>query len=213
MLRARNPRAKADRHAEILHALAEQLDRTPNLADLAMHEVARTAGLGKSTLYGYAATKEELLLDLLRRELDGWLGEVVPAVVPGADVAAVLAASLQVRPRTLRLLALAPTLIETNVGEAAAVAWKTWLLDRLAPLAAALVEAIPAADGLRVALHLHAVLVGVYAVAVPGPVVAAALARPELATLAPPLEPTLRLLFAAVIDAARTDIPLREDHP
>src|SRR6516164_8593225 len=70
-LRMRGARAKEGRREAIVDAAAA-LFAARAIDELTMDEVARRASLAKGTLYLYFATKEELFLGLVERELWAW---------------------------------------------------------------------------------------------------------------------------------------------
>jgi AcrR family transcriptional regulator len=69
--RARTDQAKVVRREQLLEVVA-QLWTEKNFASITMFEVAKRANLAKGTTYLYFQTKEELLLALLKRELENW---------------------------------------------------------------------------------------------------------------------------------------------
>jgi len=198
--RARAEADKQQRRAEILRAAAEAFAKLPYAA-VTMAEVARRAGLAKGTVYLYHATKESLFLQLVIEALARWFAEV-EAALRGAgrlgpdELAALLVETLVVRGDLTRLLPLLHPVLEENIDEALALAFKQRLGEQTAAAGELLerrCEALAPGEGVRFLLRLHALVIGLHAMATPSPTVARILARPELAAL--------RIDFAAELQA------------
>ena len=105
MQRARSPESKEQRWTEVLAAATDCFDSLG--PDLTLRHVAEAAGLTRTTLYGYAATREELLLRLLQNELETWFAEVRSAVArrrTPSGVAEVITERVVAQPRLAPLL-------------------------------------------------------------------------------------------------------------
>jgi len=198
--RARAEADKQQRRAEILRAAAEAFAKLPYAA-VTMAEVARRAGLAKGTVYLYHATKESLFLQLGIGALARWFAGV-EAALRGAgrlgpdELAALLVETLVVRGDLTRLLPLLHPVLEENIDEALALAFKQRLGEQTAAAGELLerrCEALAPGEGVRFLLRLHALVIGLHAMATPSPTVARILARPELAAL--------RIDFAAELQA------------
>lgn len=186
MQRARSPEAKAERVALILDATAEWFDAAG--ADLTLDQVAESAGLTRTTLYGYAATREELLVLLSERELTAWFADVEPALRrqrSATGIARTLTDTLLATARLAPLLALCGTVFERNISPAAALRWKQMLHDRLLAVGATIDVAAAAqpGSGARLLLHTYAAVTGLHAVAFPPTVAAKAIADGGLGAL------------------------------
>ena len=179
MQRARSAEAKAERFALILDATAEWFDAVG--ADLTLDQVAESAGLTRTTLYGYAATREELLVLLTERELTLWFADVDARLRrqrTNAGIARVLADTLLETPRVAPLLALCGTVFERNISPGAALRWKRLLHDQLLVVGAT-IDAVANAQpgcGARLLLHTYASVTGLHSVAFPPAVAAKAIA-------------------------------------
>lgn len=199
--RARAEADKQQRRAEILRAAADVFASQPYAA-VTMAEVARRAGLAKGTVYLYHATKESLFLQLVIDALTRWFAEVEAALrgsVPrlGADeLATLLVGTLTKRGELTRLLPLLHPVLEENIDEALALTFKQRLGEQTAVAGELLerrCELLGPGDGVRLLLRLHALVIGLHAMASPSPTVARILARPEMAPL--------RIDFAAELHA------------
>ena len=85
--RAAGPRKGERREQAILDATERLLATTP-FADLTIDDIARGAGISRSALYFYFASKEQVLTALHRRTYDEMVGTMQPlddAGVPVAD--------------------------------------------------------------------------------------------------------------------------------
>ena len=186
--RARDEESKQDRRAAILDA-AGALFAESAYAAVGMQAVAERVGVVKGTLYLYFPTKEALFLALLQRQLTSWFDDVdgrLAALGPTDDagpVAALFCASLASRPALIRLLALLHGVLEHNVGDDAVLAFKRFLLDRLARTGAAIERCRPPltpGQGMRWLLRLHALVIGLGQITDPAPAARRALREPDL---------------------------------
>jgi AcrR family transcriptional regulator len=197
--RARTSEDKEQRRRAILDA-ARALFAERGLAGFAMTEVAERAGVVKGTLYLYWPTREELLLSALEELLWQWLDELdgrlddarVPA--PPRKLAALVCDSLASYEPLGRLLAVLQTVLEHNVARASIVRFKSELLVRMAATGARLERHLPLRDGhgVRVLLHLNALLVGMVQMADSAPLVKEVLSQPALTALEVELPRELR---------------------
>lgn len=189
-LRARKEEDKSTRRATILAAARGLFGKQPYAA-ISMDQVAGAAGLAKGTLYLYFDTREQLFLALLEDLLAEWflaletaLGSSRRRLTP-AQFAALLWETLAARPLLVRLLALMESVLERNISAESAALFKTMLRDRMSSAGALLEQRLTGlapGDGLRVLLHLRALLTGLTQMADPSPVLREVLAqRPDLA--------------------------------
>ncbi len=147
---------------------------------ISMARIARQAGVAKGTLYLYFETKEELFLELHRRDYAAWFGDWLEQLRAESDtatperLAAWMVQSLRGRERFLRLLAIVSTLLERNVGPESARAFKLTVLDCVLPIAPELQRILglgSAGDSFPLLAGVHALLTGLWHNAVPAPVV------------------------------------------
>lgn len=205
--RARSDADKAARRSEILDAARTAFDASAFDA-FTMDQVAEQLGLVKGTLYRYFPTREALLLAVLTDDLAEWFDEV-DARLAGAGQAAdaaVVAAVIEPlldRPRTMRLLAVLPSILEHNVPHEPALAFKEFVLQRCAATGPAIDRALRAADGhgVQLLVHLNAAVIGLYHGANPSPVVGAILATPTFAPLRVDLGTSLTHIATALVAA------------
>jgi AcrR family transcriptional regulator len=197
--RARSNEHKEQRRRAILDA-ARTLFAAHGLASFAMADVAERAGVARATLYLYWPTREELLLAVLEEllwqwldELDGRLDETrVP--VPPRKLATIICDSLASHEPLGRLLAVLQTVLEHNISRASIVRFKSELALRMASTGARFERQIPLGDGegVRVLLHLNALLVGLVQMADSAPLVQEVLSQPPLTALKVELPRELR---------------------
>lgn len=217
--RARKDEDKAARRRAILGVAAKLLGRK-QYHRITMAEVARRCHLAKGTLYLYFRSKEELFLAALEDELARWFDALAAQLVSlsrrptehdAADrFAATVASSLVERETLTDLLPLLHTVLEQNIDEDAAVAFKQMLLDKVEEGAAVVEQAVPGlrpGQGARVLMRLHALVVGLRQMAEPAPVVAEVLARPQMAPLRVEFETELRQTLAAMVRGMRDRAP------
>ncbi len=199
MKRARSDEAKAERLSVILDAAAHWFDAVGH--DLTLDQVAVTAGLTRTTLYGYASTREEVLILLSARELDTWFGVVNPLLRrcrTAMGIARTLTDTLVACGRLAPLLALCGTVLERNISLDAATSWKQNLHDRLLETGAIIDSSTRSRDGsgVRLLLHTYASLTGLNGVASPPPIAAKAIADAALHGLRIDFETELRVAVA-----------------
>jgi len=220
--RARSEEAKQLRRRGILGA-ALSLWGGSTFDGFTMSAVARRARLAKGTLYLYFPTKEALLLELLEDRLERWLSELESRLEgagapPDPDGAAQLIASTLLGDEDLvRLLMILGTILEHNVPEQRIREFKTWLHGRLADAGAVLERRLPflkSWGGVKLLLHLQALVSGLGQLARPAPVVARVLAAPEFEAFRLDFETELRLVLAALMRGSSAALSTRRSkHP
>ncbi len=184
-VRARQPEQKDQRRDQIMDVARSAFDEK-GWDGFTMSLLAQRAGLAKGTAYRYYTTKEALFLDLLIAELESWLAEIgaeldrLEHAAPSrraSRLCQAIALQLGARPRLRKLLSLLHAVLERNVGEEAALAFKLRLAELLAAPAAKTetVLAMQRGEGLRFFLRAHALVVGLSQMAEPSPAIAAVL--------------------------------------
>ncbi|MBF6331059.1 TetR/AcrR family transcriptional regulator [Nocardia transvalensis] len=132
--RARSEEQRQVRRRVILDTAAAMLDEMP-VAELSLNELSRRVGLAKSNVLRYFESREEILLELMSRELRRWVAEVadeltaaidphVSATERGDQLAAVLSRSLRDHPVLCDLLNAQPGVLEHNVSTDVVVRYK-----------------------------------------------------------------------------------------
>jgi AcrR family transcriptional regulator len=205
--RARKPEERAHRQQEILDAAATLFDEK-GLSGVSLNEVARRAGIAKSNLYRYYESREAMFLALLSDDLTAcvaMLEEKLASVTPG-DVRAVahaMAESLVAMPRFCALTASVSSVLEQNVSEEAALAYKREVLRVGVRFGNALRAALPALPPHAVGLLLrytHAIVGGLHPLAHPSPSVERAMKRaPELKVFRADFGEDFETLFTATL--------------
>lgn len=211
MQRARRAEDKEARAREILEAGLVLL-RRHGFGGFTMAELAAHVGLAKGTLFLYFPTREALCLAAVHRLLGEWFDDVddrlgkMRGKVTSSRMARNLVDATVARTDLVALLSILGTLLEHNIDVPTARAFKTWLLSRMA-LTGALVEKVlpefQSGDGIRMLLHLHALLIGLYQHAAPASVVVEVLRDPELSPLRVDLARELDFGARALINAFR----------
>lgn len=204
--RATSSAAKAERRSQILAAAIAAFDRFGYDA-MSMEWLAESAGVAKGTLYLYFPTKESVFLAVYLDELAGWFEAVNMDLdtLPANDLlraAGLLVDTLDRFPRLPALSSILHTVLERNIKEADALAFRQTLLQHVATTGERLegrLDFLAPGDGARLLLRLHALIIGCWHAATPGPVVRKVLARPELSAFrinfSEELENTLVLLL------------------
>jgi len=185
--RARNREDKAIRRETILHAAERVLASVP-YSEITVARVARDAGLAKSTVYLYFASKEQLMLAVFERELAAMFGDLraeldrLDGRAPDA-FAALLVDCLARRPLVALLATVLHAILEHNIDLVTAVRFKHALLAQLSDIGGAVERRLPflrPGEGARLFLRAHALLIGVRQLSDPAPIMAEAHAQPGL---------------------------------
>lgn len=189
--RARQPHQKAARRQAMLDAARDLMALRP-FEEIAVRDIPDRLGLAKGTVYRYFDSKEEVFLSVLQQDLAEFSEAVVAdlADLESADdidaVVDVITSRTVERPRMCKLMALLPTVLEQNVSEPAARAFKTTVAEVVADVGRAVGLALPCIDAERMpglVVTYHSLLTGLWAMAHPHPAVISALKTPELAFL------------------------------
>jgi AcrR family transcriptional regulator len=205
--RARTPDEKAHRQRAILEAAAALFD-SEGLNGVSLNAVARRAGIAKSNLYRYFESREAMFLALLVEDETAWvasLEESLSRLPHKSDVKAVaraLAQNIVAAPRLCALTAALSSVLERNVSDQSALAFKRSVLRVGLRIGNSLRAALPAfpAEGVGPLLrYLHVIVAGLYPVAHPSPAVARALEHPELASFRSDFRKDLENLLVAVL--------------
>jgi AcrR family transcriptional regulator len=160
---------KQERHHAILDAAERLLLRSPErIANVA--EVADEAGLAKGTVYLYFPSKEELLLAVHERNIDGFfralidrLAEDRPTAI--ADVLALTHRHMVEPPLFLPLAARCFGLMGQSVPPDAGLAFKGRMAERLQKAGAGLEQhfsELRPGDGVALLRHSYALIIGLW---------------------------------------------------
>ncbi|WP_295388852.1 TetR/AcrR family transcriptional regulator [uncultured Thiodictyon sp.] len=162
---------KQERRDAILDA-AEHLLRDAPERVASVAEVARQAGLAKGTVYLYFPSKEELLLAVHERRVDGFFRELCVLVerepTPAFDTLFALTRTHLVEPPLfLPLAARCFGLMTHSIPPAAALAFKQRMAERLERAGAGIerhfpVPTLAAGDGVALLRRCHAMILGLW---------------------------------------------------
>jgi TetR/AcrR family transcriptional regulator len=195
--RARSNSAKEERRGHLL-TVARELFKARSMA-FSMLEVANAAQLAKGTTYLYFATKEELLLEILREELGGWFVELHQILEQPKNVALQIAKSISSRELMVALFAVQVSILEQNLSYEAALKFKTFLLEQSIAVIPKLEQVFPNSNGLEILQTLNALVIGLAQMSRPVGTMQEVLKRPEINALhvsfALSLEHSLKTLF------------------
>jgi AcrR family transcriptional regulator len=160
---------KQERHHAILDAAERLLMRSPDrVANMA--DVADEAGLAKGTVYLYFPGKEELLLAVHERNIDGFFRALIarlerPGAVAIADVLALTHEHMVEPPLFLPLAARCFGLMGQHIPADAAIAFKQRMADRLTRAGAGLERHftdLAPGDGVALLRHSYALIIGLW---------------------------------------------------
>ncbi len=167
--RAIQAEAKQERHHAILDAAERLLSRsTDRMANVA--EVADEAGLAKGTVYLYFPSKEELLLAVHERNIDGFFRALIARLederaVSIDDMLVLTARHLVEPPLFLPLAARCFGMMGQGVPPEAALAFKQRMAQRLQSAGAGLERhfpELPAGAGVALLRHSYALIIGLW---------------------------------------------------
>lgn len=160
---------KQERHHAILDAAERLLLRSPErIANVA--EVADEAGLAKGTVYLYFPSKEELLLAVHERNIDGFFRALIDRLAEDrataiADVLALTHRHMVEPPLFLPLAARCFGLLGQSVPPDAGLAFKGRMAERLQKAGAGLERHFPElrpGDGVALLRHSYALIIGLW---------------------------------------------------
>jgi len=160
---------KQERHDAILDAAARLLERSPErIANMA--DVADEAGLAKGTVYLYFPSKEELLLAVHERNIDGFFRALIDRLERGApvaiaDVLALTHEHIVDPPLFLPLAARCFGMMAQGVPPEAALAFKQRMAERLMRAGAGLerhFRELAPGDGIALLRHSYALILGLW---------------------------------------------------
>ena len=128
-----------------------------------------------------------------------------------------LCQSLEARPGLTRLLAILHTILEQNIDLDSALAFKYFLLEHFERTGLLLESCLPflsAGKGASLLLQSHALVIGLWHLSDPAPIVQQALQKPELrmfeVRFAPEFSTALQALLYGLERTATTAIPQEE---
>jgi AcrR family transcriptional regulator len=167
--RAIQAEAKQERHHAILDAAERLLSRSQDrMANVA--EVADEAGLAKGTVYLYFPSKEELLLAVHERNIDGFFSALIACLedaraVTIDDILALTHRHLVDPPLFLPLAARCFGMMGQGVPHEAAFAFKQRMAQRLQRAGAGLEHHFPdlgPGGGVSLLRHSYALIIGLW---------------------------------------------------
>jgi AcrR family transcriptional regulator len=130
--RARSDEQRAERRRAILATAAEMLTELP-VAQLSLNELSRRVGLAKSNVLNYFESREAILLELLDRETQAWIGQLdqeltvdpkATADERAGQLADAIVTTLAARPMLCTLLAAQSSVLEHNISVEVALTFK-----------------------------------------------------------------------------------------
>ncbi|MGH2495310.1 MAG: TetR/AcrR family transcriptional regulator [Ktedonobacteraceae bacterium] len=188
--RAVRDEQKEERRQAIVD-MAWQLFQDTPYESLTMADVADALRLAKGTIYLYFKTKEELFLAIEVQQLEAFFAEVDAGlgvildseveVIP--QVVELVCEALERRPGLTRLLAILHTILERNIDLETAMRFKYMLkahFERTGSLLESCLPFLEAGEGAHLLLQSHALVIGLWSLADPAPIVREVLQQPDL---------------------------------
>ncbi len=176
---------------QVILTAALQVFRNTAYNEVTMSAVAGKARLAKGTLFLYFPTKEEMFLALMEEQLIEWFNAVDTELdslnkkssIP--EVVSLFSNSLKERVEFTRLLAILSTVLEQNVSYESILKHKQIILQRLAETGARIEKALPflkASQGAHIILQCQALVVGLWHLTDPSPIVCKVIEKESLTT-------------------------------
>lgn len=190
-LRARRPEDKQERRDAILKAARQLFTRSSHL-ETTVAEVAQRAGVAKGTVFLYFSTREALELAVLREEMADFFQEIDRELDESgrwtnARVTAIVTKAVAERRLLVRLLCRLETTLEHNIPDELREEFRKFLIEHVVATGIRLERRLPAlardGGGVRLIVHVRALIVGLWMMAEAGPVVAKALEQPGMSAL------------------------------
>jgi AcrR family transcriptional regulator len=205
--RARQAGQKLERRQAILNT-AWRMFQESTYEAVTMDSVARGMGLAKGTLFLYFRTKEELFLALTAQQLSGWFAAMdeklaqISGTTDSLQVVTLLADSLRERVGFTRLLAILSTVLEQNITYESALEFKRQLAGLIQHTGAELERCLPflkTGDGAHLILQCQAIVVGLWHLSDPSPVVKQVISLPEMRAFQVDFDREFRQILAALL--------------
>lgn len=188
--RAMRDEQKEERRQAIMDK-AWQLFQSRSYESLTMADVAEALILAKGTVYLYFKTKEELFLAIVEQQLEMFFieGDSGLKMISNADIEAIpeivklVSEALERRPGLTRLLAILHTILERNIDLETAIHFKYMLKTHFERTGSLLEDCLPFlrnGEGAHLLLQSHALVIGLWSLADPAPIIREALQQPDL---------------------------------
>lgn len=136
--RARTVEQIEDRRREIINVCAELFDGG-DIDDVHFKAISERTSFGRSTIYKYYSTKEEILLDLLLLDVIGWIEDVnaftdAHDALSKEDFCKVFTGAYVKNDRLLRLMSILYSIIEKNCSLEKLTEFKKSLVGFMEPI-------------------------------------------------------------------------------
>jgi AcrR family transcriptional regulator len=188
--RAMRDEQKEERRQAIID-MTWQVFQNRSYESLTMADVADALQLAKGTVYLYFKTKEELFLAIEVQQLEMFFAEVDGglSIISGSDVEAIarivdlVCGGLERRPGLTRLLAILHTILERNIDLETATQFKYMLkshFERTGSLIEGCLPFLRDGEGAHLLLQCHALVIGLWSLADPAPIIREVLRQPDL---------------------------------
>ncbi|MBR1659198.1 MAG: TetR family transcriptional regulator, partial [Oscillospiraceae bacterium] len=122
-----SPELTQARREEII-AACEELYRTMGFKEITIEKIGAVTSFGRTSIYNYFQTKEEIFLAILQREYEAWIDTLdeigKTEKVTRAELARAIARSLERREMMLKILSMNHFDMEKNSSMEALVAFK-----------------------------------------------------------------------------------------
>ncbi len=189
--RAVNDQQKGARRESVLDA-ARRLFVGAGFFDVSMSMIAKETQVAKGTVYLYFKTKEEIFLELSKRDFEDWFDSLSSALTKASkplsnkEFSNLFTTTLNGRETAVRLMSLLHLVLEKNVSYDEVLDYKLSLLDKSSSLSSLVEETLPylnKGEGIQLLTRVHSLLIGWGQMTDISPVVEKVLENEELADL------------------------------
>ncbi|MBE7637309.1 TetR family transcriptional regulator [Sneathiella sp. P13V-1] len=166
--RAVSEQQKGVRRESVLSA-ARRLFIDAGFFDVSMSMIAKEAKVAKGTVYLYFKTKEEIFLELSKRDFEDWFDclyariEAESKPLTNRDFSDLFSETLRGRETAIRLMSLLHLVLEKNVSYDDVLEYKLALLQKSAKLSELVEETLPflsKGEGIQLLAKIHSLLIG-----------------------------------------------------
>jgi len=166
--RAVSDQQKNARKETVLEA-ARSLFVDAGFFDVSMSMIAKKAKVAKGTVYLYFKTKEEIFLELSKRDFENWFDCVYSSLskaqepITNKEFARIFTQTLNNRETVIRLMSLLHLVLEKNVSYDEVLEFKMTLLERsstLSELVEGMLPFINEGEGTLLLARIHSMLIG-----------------------------------------------------
>ena len=206
--RERAKQQRVERKARILEVARSIFSRLPYV-EVTLDSIGQRANVDRGVASMYFRSKEELFLRVLREELADWYSALESELdhtddpLSQADLAELLATSLEARPELTRFLSLEAVVLEQNLDAMEVFHLQRWRRDRMATVGAILeqkVDGLGDGDGMRLLHRVQLLTAALQPAADPKGAASYEVGDPDFEVFAIDFETELKRFVVAILE-------------